>query len=122
MLVLAHALPTRISPHIASPIVTFLSSLSNSTSGVLTTSVLEYAVLIVVPPPSIYIGPMWRREMWKIKGSELSCKSLAIYAFLVKYNKYEERDRDEMEKSTNTIANLIIVFREIANLIAHTTV
>ena len=63
VLVLAHALPTRISPHIASPIVNFLSSLSNSTSGVLTTSVLEYAVLIVVLPPSIYIGPMWRREM-----------------------------------------------------------
>src|SRR3954467_14015151 len=39
VLVLAHALPTRISPCIASPIVTFLSSLSNSTSGVLTTSV-----------------------------------------------------------------------------------
>ena len=63
VLVLAHALPTRISPRIASPIVTFLSSLSNSTSGVLTTSVLEYAVLIVVLPPSIYIGPMWRREI-----------------------------------------------------------
>ena len=77
--VLAHALPTRISPRIASPIVTFLSSLSNSTSGVLTTSVVEYEVLIVLPP-SIYIGPkskynseliaiymallpMWRREM-----------------------------------------------------------
>ena len=43
----------------------------------------------------------------KSKGSELSCKSLAIYAFLVKYNKYEERDREDMEKSTNTIANLI---------------
>ena len=63
VLVLAHALPTRISPHIASPIVTFLSYMSNSTSGVLTTSVLEYAVLIVVLHPSIYIGPMWRREM-----------------------------------------------------------
>ena len=48
--------------------------------------------------------------------------SLAIYAFLGKYNKYEERDREEMEKSTNTIANLIIFLREIANLIAHTTV
>ena len=36
VLVLAHALPTRISPRIANPIVTFLSSLSNSTSGVLT--------------------------------------------------------------------------------------
>ena len=48
VLVLAHALPTRISPHIASPIVTFLSYMSNSTSGVLTTSVLEYAVLILV--------------------------------------------------------------------------
>ena len=46
----------------------------------------------------------------KSKGSELSCKSLAIYAFLVKYNKYEERDREEMEKSTNTIDNLIIFF------------
>ena len=56
VLVLTHALPTRISPRIASPIVTFLSYLSNSTSGVLTTSVVEYAVLIVLPP-SIYIGP-----------------------------------------------------------------
>ena len=82
MLVLAHALPTRISPRIAYPIVTFLSSLSNSTSGVLITSVVEYVVLIVLPP-SIYIGPMWRRKMWKSNGSELSCKSLAIYAFLV---------------------------------------
>ena len=27
-----------------------------------------------------------------------------------------------MEKSTNTIANLIIFLREIANLIAHTTI
>ena len=36
--------------------------------------------------------------------------SLAIYAFLGKYNKYEERDREEMKKSTNTIANLIIFF------------
>ena len=44
--------------------------------------------------------------MRKSKGSELSCKSLAMYAFLVKYNKYEERDREEMEKSTNTIAKL----------------
>ena len=34
----------------------FLSSLSNSTSGVLTTSVVECAVLIVLPP-SIYIRP-----------------------------------------------------------------
>ena len=58
----------------------------------------------------------------KSKGSELSCKSLAIYAFLVKYNKYEEIDREEMEKSTNTIANVIYFLREIANLIAHTTV
>ena len=48
VVVLAHALPTRISPRIASPI--------NSTSGVLTTSIVEYAVLIVLPP-SIYIGP-----------------------------------------------------------------
>ena len=48
--------------------------------------------------------------------------SLAIYAFLGKYNKYEERDREEMEKSTNTIVNLIYFLREIANLIAHTTV
>ena len=56
----------------------------------------------------------------KNKGSELSCKSLAIYAFLGKYNKYEQRDREEMEKSTNSIANLIFL-REIANLIAHTT-
>ena len=53
VLVLAHAHPTRILPR---PIVTFLSSLSNSTSGVLTTSVVEYAVLIALPP-SIYIGP-----------------------------------------------------------------
>ena len=56
VLVLAHALPTRILPHIVSPIVTFLSFLSNSTSGVLTTYVVEYAVPIVLPP-SIYIGP-----------------------------------------------------------------
>ena len=56
VLVLAHALPTRISPRIASPQELCLSSLSNSTSGVLTTSVVEYAVLIVLPP-SIYIGP-----------------------------------------------------------------
>jgi len=41
---------------------------------------------------------MWRREMWKSKGSDLSSKSLAIYVFLVKYNKYEERDGEEMEK------------------------
>ena len=56
VLVLAHALPTRISPRIASQIVTFLSSLSNSTSGVLATSGVEYVVLIVLPP-SMYIGP-----------------------------------------------------------------
>ena len=38
-------------------------------------------------------------------------KSLAIYAFLGKYNKSEERDsREEMGKSTNTIVNLIIFF------------
>ena len=36
--------------------------------------------------------------------------ALAIYAFLVKYNKYEERDREEMEKSNDTIAKLIIFF------------
>ena len=30
--------------------------MSNSTSGLLTTSIVEYAVLIVLPP-SIYIGP-----------------------------------------------------------------
>ena len=46
-----------------------------------------------------------------------------IYAFLGKYNKYEERDREEMGKSTNTIANLIYYFlRELASLIAHTIV
>ena len=45
-----------------------------------------------------------------------------MYTSLVKFNKYEERDREEMEKSTNTIANLIKKLREIANLIAHTTV
>ena len=64
--------------------------------------------------------PMWRRECEKVRGVSSHARALAIYAFLVKYNKYEERDREEMEKSTNTIANLFL--QEIANLIAHTTV
>ena len=55
VLVLAHALPTRISPRIASPIVTFVSSLSNNTSGVLTTSTVEYAVLIVLVVYSLFL-------------------------------------------------------------------
>ena len=69
VLVLAHALPTRISPWIASPIVTFLSSLSsssrsNSTSGALITSAVEYAVLIVLVVYSLclYLLRIKRRD------------------------------------------------------------
>ena len=50
--------------------------------------------------------PMWRREIWKSRGSGLSCKSLAIRGLLCRFNKYEERDREKVIQTNNLIANL----------------
>ena len=51
--------------------------------------------------------PMWRKETWQNGRNGLSCKSLAICALLCKCNKYKERDREKVQKSSTLIANLI---------------